>query len=57
MTPKETDPDVSVSVQKSLVEVWAGGGLLQGWGQCLQGAPFEGGEILNTIIFITSTIV
>ena len=32
MTPKETDPDLPVSVQESLVEVWVGGGLLQGQG-------------------------
>ena len=29
MTPQETDPDLSVSVQKSLAEAWVGGGLLQ----------------------------
>ena len=27
----ETDPDFPVSVQESPVEVWVGGGLLQGW--------------------------
>ena len=32
VTPQDTDPDSSVSVQESLVEVWVGGGLLQGWG-------------------------
>ena len=32
VTPQETDPDLSVSVQESLEEVWVGGGLLQGWG-------------------------
>ena len=26
MTPQETDPDLSVSVQDSLVEVWVGSG-------------------------------
>ena len=29
---QETDPDLPVSVQESQVEVWVGGGLLQGWG-------------------------
>ena len=32
VTPQETDPDLPVSVQESPVEVWVGGGLLQGWG-------------------------
>ena len=32
VSPKETDPDLPVSVQESLVEVWVGGGLLQGQG-------------------------
>ena len=32
MTLQETDPDLPVSVQESLVEVWVGGDLLQGWG-------------------------
>ena len=30
MTPQETDSDLPVSVQESLVEVWVGYGLLQG---------------------------
>ena len=30
--PQETDPDLPMSVQESLVEVWVGGGLLQGGG-------------------------
>ena len=30
MTPQETDTELPVSVQKSLVEAWVGGGLLQG---------------------------
>ena len=33
VTPKETDPDLPVSVQESPAEAWVGGGLLQGWGQ------------------------
>ena len=32
VTPKETDPDLTVSVQESPVEAWVGGGLLQGRG-------------------------
>ena len=32
VTPKETDPDLSVHVQESLAEAWVGGGLLQGQG-------------------------
>ena len=32
VTPHETDPDLPVSVQESLVEVWVGGCLLQGQG-------------------------
>ena len=31
MAPQETDPDLPVSVQESLVEVWIDSGLL--WGQ------------------------
>ena len=29
VTPQETDPDLPVSVQESLVEAWVGGGLPQ----------------------------
>ena len=32
VTPLETDPDLPMSVQESLVEVWVGGSLLQGQG-------------------------
>ena len=56
MTPQETDPDLPVSVQESLAEMWAGSGLLQRWGpECGSACigPFEGGPI----IFITSTTV
>ena len=47
MTPQETDPDLSVSDQESLAEVWARGGLPQGRGTecgsvCM--GPFEGGR-------------
>ena len=30
MTPQETDPDLPLSCQESLMEMWVGGGLLQG---------------------------
>ena len=32
VTLPETDPDLPMSVQESLAEVWVSGGLLQGWG-------------------------
>ena len=32
MAPQETDSDLPVSVQESLVEAWVSSGLLQGWG-------------------------
>ena len=32
VSPKETDPDLLVSVQESPGESWVGGGQLQGWG-------------------------
>ena len=32
VTPQETDPDLPMSVQESLVEVWVSSGLLQGQG-------------------------
>ena len=47
VTPKETGPDLPVSVQESLVEAWVGSGLLQGWGtECSSACmgPFEGGH-------------
>ena len=41
VTPQETDPDLPMSVQESLAEVWVDGGLLQGQGhrveQCMHG--------------------
>ena len=47
VTPQKTDPDLSVSVQESPVEVCVGRGLLQAGGTerssvCL--GPFEGGR-------------
>ena len=32
VTPQETDPDLTVSVQESAAEGCVGSGLLQGWG-------------------------
>ena len=32
VTPKDTDPDLLVSVQEFPAEAWVGAGLLQGWG-------------------------
>ena len=56
VTPQQTDPDMCVSVQESLVEVWVGSGLLQGWGISLAVHVWD---LLkeDMIIFITSTIV
>ena len=31
VTPQETDPDLTMSVQESLAEAWVDGGLLRGW--------------------------
>ena len=53
--PQETDPDLPMSVQESLAEVWVGSGQLQvGGTKCSSASmgPFEGGPI----ILITSTI-
>ena len=36
MAPRETDPDLPVSVQESLVEVWVSSGLPQGQGLWVQ---------------------
>ena len=57
MTPQETDPDLPVSVQESLVEVWVGSGLLQGWGAL--NVAVRAWDLLKevTVISITSTIV
>ena len=47
VTPQETDPDFSMSVQKSPAEAWVSSGLLQGGGtECISTCmgPFEGGH-------------
>ena len=56
MTPQETDPDLPMSVQGFLVELWVHGGLLQGW-RALS-AAVHAWDLLKEviIIFITSTI-
>ena len=36
MTPQEIDPDLPVSVQESLAEVWVKGSLLQSGGRWVQ---------------------
>ena len=48
VTPRETDPDLPVSVQESLVELYVSSGLLQGRGTGCNSAcmgPFEGGRL------------
>ena len=37
--PQETDPDLPMSIQESLVEVWVSGGLLQSWGALSVAVP------------------
>ena len=56
VTPQETDPDLPVSVQESLVEVWVGSGLLLGSHTECRVCTWD---LLKevTSIFITSTIV
>ena len=47
MTPQETDPDLPMSIQESLVEAWVGGAVLQARGtECISACmgPFEGGR-------------
>ena len=57
MTPQETDPDLPVSVQESLVEAWVSGGLLQGLGALREAARPQ--DLLKevAIICINATIV
>ena len=46
VSPQETEPDISVSVQESLVEAWVNCGLLQSPGteyNSVCTSPFEGG--------------
>ena len=55
--PHETDPDLPISVQESLAEIWVSGDLLQGRGALSEAVL--AGDLLKevTIIFITSPIV
>ena len=57
MSPKETDPGLSVSVQESLAEAWVGGWPAEGSG-ALSAAVWEK-DLLKEVanVFITSTIV
>ena len=52
VTPQETDPDLPVTIQKSLAEAWVGGGLVHGQGQL--SAAVRARDLLEevTIIFI-----
>ena len=56
MTPRETDPDLPVSVQEAPAEAWAGGGLLQAGGLS---AAVHAWSFLKEVpaISITSTVV
>ena len=56
VTPKETDPDLPMSVQESPAEVWVSGHLLQGWGKSV---AVHAWDLLKevAIFFIISTIV
>ena len=58
VTPRETDPELPVTVQESLVEAWVSmGGTAAGWGAL--NAAVCVWDLLKefAIIFITSTIV
>ena len=62
MTPQETDPDLPVSVQEALMEVWVGRGVGWQWPAAVSGAlsvAMHAWDLLKeiTIIFITPTIV
>ena len=56
MTPQENDPDLTMSVEKSLMEVLVGSGLMQSWGTLRVVCAWD---LLKevTIIFITYTII
>ena len=56
MTPQETDPDLPMSVQQSLGEVWVAVACYRVWGTECSSACMEPFEAV-AIIFITSTIV
>ena len=62
MTSQETDPDLPVSVQEALVEVWVGRGVGRQWlisGLGAMNVAVCAWDLLKevTIIYITPTIV
>ena len=56
MSPRETHPDLPVSVQESRPDAWVSSGQLQVWGQSV---ALRAWDLLKevAIFFITSTIV
>ena len=56
MSPRETHPDLPVSVQESQPDAWVSSGQLQVWGQSV---ALRAWDLLKevAIFFITSTIV
>ena len=53
MTPQETDPDLSMSVQESPAETWVSSGLLQGWGH----TAVHAWDLFKDIAFIFITFI
>ena len=47
LTPQKTNPDLPVSVQETLEEMWVRGGLLQGWQHWVQQTPAR--ELLKEV--------
>ena len=59
VSSQETEPDLPVSVQESLAEVWVSGGLLQGRDtECSSACmgPFEGGHYLLSPTMVLSQV-
>ena len=54
MLPQETDPDLPMSVQESLVGAWVGGDLLRGRGTECSSASWDLWKEV-AIVFIAST--
>ena len=54
MTPQETDPNMPMSVQESLAEVWVGSGKLEGQRQCAAVPVWDLSKEV-VILFITPT--
>ena len=57
MTPQETDLDLPMNVQKSLVEAWVDRGLPQGWGTGSSGRCSMLAYVLLEKVVSTPTIV